>query len=71
MALPLLILLAAIIVVTSAVWASSTVFGRVKYQPCGYRMIRHRRPATTLTHGFGIGVTGGLGIVVLGVALLV
>ena len=66
----MLIMLSTVAVITSAVWASTAMSGRVRYQSCGYRMIRHRKPAATLTPAFGIGVTGGLGIVLLGVALL-
>ena len=70
MPLSILILLSAITVITSAVRASTAMSGRVKYQPCGYRMIRHKSPSGALVNAFGVGAFGGLSIVLLGVALL-
>ncbi len=45
--------------------------GRVRYQPCGWRLVReHRGAAGAFTSAFGAGAVGGLTVLVLGFAVL-
>lgn len=67
---PVLVALSATVIVMSILWSRAFVSGRVRYQPCGYRMVRPRRsPVVAIGNGFGIGLLGGLGLVLLIAAL--
>ncbi len=58
-------------VLLTAFWARNSVSGKVRYQPCGYRMIRPRRmQAVALTNALGIAAFGGLSVMLFGWALL-
>jgi hypothetical protein len=70
MPVSVLVGLSTTIIVLSVLWSRLFVSNRVRYQPCGYRMVRpNRNPAVVIGNGFGIGLLVGLGLVLLVVAL--
>ncbi len=71
MSLPVLFALGLITIAVTARWATVSVTGRARFQPCGYRIVRpSRNPAVVIGNGFGIGVLSGLSCVMLAIALL-
>lgn len=70
MQISVLIGLAATMIVMSILWSRLFASTRVRYQPCGYRMVRPtRNPALAISNGFAIGILAGLGFVLLVMAL--
>jgi hypothetical protein len=66
-----MVALSVIIIALTARWAATSVTARVRFQPCGYRIVRpNRNPAVVIGNGFGIGVLGGLSVVMLAIAVL-
>ncbi len=70
MQVSVLIGLATTMIVMSLLWSRLFVSNRIRYQPCGYRMVRpHRSPALAISNGFAIGLLAGLGFVLFVTAL--
>ncbi|MCX7380402.1 MAG: hypothetical protein NT133_03070 [Alphaproteobacteria bacterium] len=70
MQVSVLVGLSVALIAMSVFWSFAFTANRVRYQSCGYRMIRATRsPATVIGNGFGVGALGGLGMVLLVMAL--
>lgn len=65
----LLLVLSALTMAMTGAWAVRASSTRVRFAPCGYRMIRRRKPAAVLANALGIGAFGGLALALLCVAL--
>jgi|GEM_PF-5467764 len=59
------------LILAATAWSLHSLSHKPRYHACGYRMIRPARsPAIVVTNGFGVGLFGGVGILMLGLAVL-
>ena len=59
------------LILAALAWSLHSVSRKPRYHACGYRMVRPSQSAAiVVTNGFGVGLFGGVGILMIGLAVL-